>query len=185
MGFDFRQIAEGARAFFDVGKIYIDSPKKNSGVAAIPYYVDTAFACELFMKAIIVFQNPNITKKEFQQIKHRLDKLFYRLSPETQEKIKVKIPDCQIQKVQAEYVIQAQKILSSGAPDDVKRLVKYKIENPVSSFEEMLKQQANLFEDWRYYYEVSDGAPIFCDEWFLYQFCTELHNIMVKIMNME
>lgn len=185
MRLDFKQIAEGACAFYNVGQIYISPPKKDLGVAAIPYYVNTAFACELFMKVIIAYQNSNITKRELQHIGHRLDKLFQSLSTETQKKIKDKIPDCQIQKVQTEYVLQAQKLLSSDAPVAVKRLAKYQIENSVSSFEEALSEQAMLFEDWRYYYEANERTPISCDEWFLYQFCAQLHSIIVEIMNLS
>lgn len=48
----------------------------------------------------------------------------------------------------------------------------------------MLKQQATLFEKWRYYYEATDADPIFCDEWFLSHFCSELHNNVAEIMNL-
>lgn len=180
MEFDFKQIAEGAYAFFNVGMEYWDPEKHILGVASIPYYVDTAFACELYMKAIIVFHNPDITKKEFQKIKHRLDKLFELLPMETQEKIRDKLPDQKIREMQEYYISQYKKLLST----DVSNIAKKKIENSALSFGEMLKQQATLFEDWRYYYEATDADPISCDEWFLYHFCSELHNNVAEIMNL-
>lgn len=184
MGFDFKQIAEGAHAFFNVGRKYLEPEKHIPGVASIPYYVDTAFACELYMKAIIVFHNPNVTKKEFQKIKHRLDKLFELLPMEMQEKIRDKLPDQKIREMQEYYIFQYKKLLSTDAPNIVKNIAKKKIENSALSFGEMLKQQATLFEDWRYYYEATDANPISCDEWFLYQFCSELHNNVAEIMNL-
>lgn len=183
MGYDFKQIAEGARAFHHVGRIYLEPEKKAPGVAAIPYYVDTAFACELYMKAIIAFQNPNITIQEFRQVGHRLNKLFEALPTNTQKKIRDKIPDDEIKKMEASHISQYEKLLSTDAPTTVKNIAKIQIENSVSSFKEMLEQQASLFEDWRYYYEANDDAPISCKEWFLYKFCTELHNCVVEIMN--
>ena len=184
MGFDYKQIAEGARAFFNVGMKYLESEKHIPGVASIPYYVDTAFACELYMKAIIVFDNPNVTKQDFKNIRHRLDKLFGLLPTETQKGIRDKLPDQKIREMQENYISQYKKLLSADASDIVKSIVKKKIENPALSFGEMLKQQATLFEDWRYYYEATDADPISCDEWFLYQFCSELHNNVAEIMNL-
>ena len=81
------------------------------------------------------------------------------------------------------FLLQCKEILSTDAPDIVKNIAKKKIENPALSFGEMLKQQATLFEDWRYYYEATDSDPVSCDEWFLYQFCSELHNNVAEIMN--
>ena len=78
--------------------------------------------------------------------------------------------------------MQFKELLKSDAPIEVKDIVKYSMKNSPSSFEEILKKNANLFENWRYYYEANDGVPISCDEWFLYEFCTGLHNIMGKIM---
>lgn len=185
MGLDFKEIAEGACAFFYVGRSYLEPEKHIPGVAAIPYYVDTAFACELYMKAIIVFHNPNVTKQEFKKIRHRLDTLFELLPVETQEEIKDKLSDQKIQEMQKHYISQYKKLLSTDAPDIVKNIAKKKIENPALSFGEMLKQQATLFEDWRYFYEATDADPISCDEWFLYHFCSELHNNVAKIMNLR
>lgn len=37
MGFDYKQIAEGARAFFNVGMEYWENEKRISGVTSIPY----------------------------------------------------------------------------------------------------------------------------------------------------
>lgn len=184
MGFDYKQIAEGARAFFNVGMEYRGNENRIFGVASIPYYVDTAFACELYMKAIIVFYDPNVTRQDFQKIKHRLDKIFELLPMETQGKIKDKLPDQKIREMQESYIFQYKEILSTDAPDIVKNIAKKKIENPALSFGEMLKQQATLFEEWRYYYEATDADPISCDEWFLFHFCTELHNNVAEIMNL-
>lgn len=184
MEFDYKQIAEGARAFFNVGMKYWEPETHTPGVASIPYYVDTAFACELYMKAIIVLHNPDVTKKDFQKIKHRLDKLFELLPLETREKIRDKLPDEKIREMQNRYIFQYKKLLITEAPDIVKNIARKKIENPALSFGEMLKQQATLFEDWRYYYEATDSDPVSCDEWFLYQFCSELHNNVAEIMNL-
>lgn len=73
--------------------------------------------------------------------------------------------------------------MESDASKKEKELIKNQICNSALSFDEILKKNAKLFEDWRYYYEANDG--ISCDIWFLYEFCRALHNKMTKIMNMS
>ena len=105
MNYDFKQIAEGARSFYNVGLLHLTEPKKwPVGPPAIPFYVDIAFACELFMKAIITYHTPDISKSDYKKLGHRLDKLFVALPLETQKEIKDNIPDCKVQEIQKKAI---------------------------------------------------------------------------------
>lgn len=85
MNCDFKQIAKGAYSFYNVGILHCKEPKKwPVGLPAIPFYVSTAFACELFMKAIMTYYTPDISKSDYKKLGHRLDELFAALPLETQ-----------------------------------------------------------------------------------------------------
>ena len=186
MVLNYKQIAEDARAFYNVGRLRVDEPSKWSiGYSSVPFWVNTAFACELYMKSIICYYNPGTTVEDLRKISHYLDRLFEKLPEGVKREIREQIPDLEIQNREQRKNIGYRELLSSDAPDDIKSIVKYELENAVSTFDEALKKQANLFKDWRYLYEASAEKPASCDEWFLYTFCNSLHNILVKIMTKE
>lgn len=179
-------IAEGARSFYNLGMLRIREPEQYPiGHSVVPFYVNMAFACELYMKALILFEKPEMTIVELKKLRHRLDDLFEALSSPIKDEIKNQFTNQSIQEHQKEKVLSYQAFLSSDAPDDEKDIVRQCIQQNVTSFDEMLKNHASTFEDWRYYYEAVDGRYISCDEWFLYNFATVLHNIMVRIMNQK
>lgn len=182
MGLDYKTIAEGARSFYDIGCSYIERPNRSLGVEGIPFYVNTALACELFMKAIIVYKDPNTTKHFFKKLQHRLDLLFFELPPAVQNIVRAAIPDEKVLSEEGKVCRRYSELLNSSAPEAAKVIAKHQINNSSSSFEEMLIRHANIFLEWRYYYEA-ESTPIGVSEWFLYQFCNELHNVMVEIMN--
>jgi len=183
MALDYKQIAENACAFYNVERIHLDEADKwGVGYPTVPFYVNTAFACELYMKAIICYENPGITKEELKKIGHTLDGLFDRLSENIQKEIKQQLPDKEVQKLSQAKTEGLKLLINNDVPDDVKRIAKYELEHSVVTFNEALRKHARLFEDWRYLYEAPAEKPIFCDEWFLYTFCNTLHNIVVKIM---
>lgn len=180
---DYRQIAENARAFYTVGRLSVDEPDKwRVGYPTVPFYVNTAFACELYMKAIICYESPEITIEDLKKIGHFLDRLFGRLSEKIQKEIKQQLPDKEIQKLSQKKHEKLKLLIDSDVPNDVKRIAKYELEHSVGTFNETLRKHSRLFEDWRYLYEASVEKPAPCDEWFLYAFCNSLHNVVVNIM---
>lgn len=181
---DYKSIAEGARSFYSLGMLRVQEPEQYPiGHLVVPLYVNTAFACELYMKALILFETPTMTIAELKKLSHRLDNLFDALSPPIKDEVKKQFTDQTIQEHQKELVLSYRNFLSSDAPEATKNIVKQGLQQNVSSFDGMLKNHASLFEDWRYFYEAVDGCYISCDEWFIYKFATVLHNIMVRIMN--
>lgn len=181
---NYKSIAEGARAFYNLGMLRIYKPEQYPvGHSVVPLYVNTAFACELYMKALILFEKPEMTKKEFKKLGHRLDNLFEALSPPIKAEIEKSFTDQSIQKHHKEAISSYQTFLSSDASDDEKDMAKQCVQQNAISFDEILKNHALAFEHWRYFYEAVDGCYIFCDEWFIYNFVTVLHNTVVRIMN--
>lgn len=181
---DYKSIAEGARSFYNLGMLRVHEPEQYPmGHSVVPLYVNMAFACELYMKALILFGKPEMTKEELKKLRHRLDDLFEALPPLIKDEIKKQFNDQSIQERQKEKTSLYQSFLLSDAPDDEKDMIRQCIQQNAASFDEMLRNHASTFEDWRYYYEAVDGRYVSCDEWFLYSFATALHNAMVKIMN--
>ena len=134
------------------------------------------------MKAIIVYTSPNITKDLLRDIGHRLDCLFFKLPMDVQNTIRAAIPDEKVLAEEEKARRGYSQLLNSLVPETVKAIAKHQINNSSSSFEEILRKHANMFIEWRYYYEA-ESTSIGVSEWFLYQFCNELHNVMVEIMN--
>jgi hypothetical protein len=186
MSYNYKEIASSARAFYEVGLLLItETDRWPIAPYSGPFLVNTAFSCELYMKAIITHSNPSITQSEFKALGHRLDKLFQALPLQFQTEIKGLIPDsrvkCQQIKEKEVYLGSLQK----KSAFEEREMVNSHIKNLVSTFDEMLAKNSNTFESWRYLFEANNGTPISCDVWFLYAFCEALHNVMVKIMNAQ
>lgn len=182
---DFKQMAEGARAFSNAGDI-LKSKFKNEcpETEIIPAYVNTAIACELYMKAMIVHKNPNTTEKELKNLSHDLYNIFNKTPLEIQDRVKSKFPDNVVTDNEKSVCDSFNKLLqSSDTPAEVKNIASQRIKNMATSFDKILKKHADIFIDWRYHFVATDSKPIYCDEWFLYTFCIELHNEMTVIMN--
>ena len=41
MELNYKNIAEGARSFYNVGRSYIECPNRSLGVEGVPFYVNT------------------------------------------------------------------------------------------------------------------------------------------------
>lgn len=178
---NYKTMAEGARSFYNFGMQRRE--QLPIGFSIVPHFVNMAFACELYMKALLLFEKPNMTVQELKKLGHRLDNLFEALSSSIKDEVKKQFTDQTIQEYQKRKVSSCQDILSSNAPDDVKDVASHYLQQNVSSFDDILKNNASIFEDWRYFYEAVDGCYISCDEGFISSFATVLHNIMVGIMN--
>lgn len=186
MDLDFKQIAVAARAFYDVGLIRLDEPwKDRAGVQIIPFNVNTALACELFMKAIIIYENPQMRSEQSKKLGHCLDNLFKTMSLEAQNKIRDQIPEAKIQEMQKQTIAAYQDFLRQNLSDNERKVGEHAANSISLTFDEMLKDHSKVFQEWRYYFEATDSAPIMCDEWFLYEFCMVLYNHVAEIMNQK
>jgi len=182
MKYNYREIACGALAFYNTAKSYIESPFRSYGTQAIPCYVNLAFSCELFMKAIIVFNNSDITPQELKKLGHNLDTLFEALPNEIRSEIRVSIPDCMIESMKKKRTETYKQSLHTDISLQAKYMIESRINNFPSTFSEILEQHADQFEKWRYFYEAVDGTPISCELEFLFPFATALRDIMARIM---
>lgn len=182
----YKQIANGARSFFTICRAFIDQRSGVSsstivGIDAIPYYVNAAFACELYMKAIIKYHNSDMTNAEFKKLGHNLADLFKNLPMDAQRSIKSNIPDREVTKNQKILVKKWATLLESDVDEEVKTVARHTIDNTPTSFDDILEKHSKAFNDWRYFYE--GGRIISLDEWFLFTFCNALHNLTALIMN--
>ena len=185
MGYDFKQIAKGARAFLDAGNT-LKSNLNNGypGTELIPAYVNTAIACELYMKAMLVYKEPNTTEQKLKSLSHNLSRLFKEIPSEIHDRIKTKIPDNEvINREESAYNSLNELLKSSNISTEVRNIANNQISNKATSFDQILENHSRIFVDWRYHFVATDLKPIYCNEWFLYTFCIELHNEMVAIMN--
>ena len=183
MALDYRQIANGGKAFFTIGFSFINTKGHPIGPILIPYYVNLSFACELFMKAIIVYYRDDITIGQLRGLGHDLFRLYISLPKVIQQEIEERIPDSEVKKRTEELLREYKIRLAGDPPVDEKLILERKISNPPTTFIEMLKTHSDIFEKWRYYYEAVANSPIFCDEWFLSYFSSSLHNILGRIMS--
>ena len=186
MDFDFKRIAEGAQVFLNVVSEYIEKPNKSPGIATIPYQVCLTFSCELYMKAIIVHDYPNISQPEIWKLGHSLSSLYEKLAPCRKERIGREIPDSKIAAITAKRTISYQSILHSDLSREVKNMANYKLETFPQTFIEMLQIHSRSFEEWRYFYENVEGStPLSYEMEFMYPFTLTLHNIICAIFSGE
>ena len=184
MDYNYKQIAEGARAFFNVAIDYIEKPDRTPSIAMIPYHVCLTFSCELFMKAIIVHDFPDMTQQELQKLGHNLNSLYEKLPSNRKEKITREIPDLKIMELRTKRVNSYKAALKSNLPYQVKTLASYRLKTFPKTFLEMLFAHSNGFKEWRYFYEnIGVCEPISFEEEFMYPFALVLHNIICDIYN--
>ncbi|MEN6418331.1 MAG: hypothetical protein ABFC73_05360 [Clostridiaceae bacterium] len=182
MALDYRQIANGGKAFFEIGYKFINTEGHPIGPVLIPYYVNIAFACELFMKAIIVYHRKDISVGQLRGLGHNLEKLYSSLPESIRQEIEYNIPDAEVKKRTDGLLKVYKHELSNNPPDDERLILESRIRNSPATFIEMLVIHSSTFENWRYYYEAGANTPIFCDEWFLSVFSSSLHSILAAIM---
>ncbi|HWQ96921.1 MAG TPA: hypothetical protein VN538_02330 [Clostridia bacterium] len=186
MPYDYKEIASNARAFHDVGMLLFSEPEKwPIAPYSSPFLVNIAFSCELYMKAIITYYNRNISKSELKDLGHRLDKLFNALPLQIQSEIITKIPDSMVKKQQIEQKKRYIAFLERNHNPQERKMLEHRISITVSTFREMLANNANIFDNWRYLFDENNGSIKSCDIWFLEKLSNELHNIMVGIMNLK
>ena len=101
-----------------------------------------------------------------------------------QTRIKSVIPDSKVLKEKEFLYASYQKMLTDAdTPVDAKNIIEHRMKNLSSSFDEILKNNANAFINWRYFFGATDSSSINYDVWFFNELCTALHNEMVSIMN--
>ncbi|MCL2579388.1 MAG: hypothetical protein FWE32_05090 [Oscillospiraceae bacterium] len=149
MPLDYKHIAKGADAFCNAWKNYYENKDNNAepDISVLPYVVNVAFACELYMKAIIIHE-ADISKREevikkikSKKVGHNLQILFKMLSVGIQQRIKSKIPDSLIKQAQDEEVRGCEVMLKApNISEEAKTYYQGMIDDAVSTFDEMLQR---------------------------------------------
>ena len=189
MPLNYRQIANIAITYKTLFWEFLerdDGP--NPSMNSIPYIVNASLACEMYMKALIVYFDPTCTERQLKKWRHDLYVLFNQLPNNIKNRIKINIPDSEIKSRYDKLISDYNKAIqdsrtTSEHKKDIKKIISNP--NPPVTFDAILSQHKDTYVEWRYLYG-NDGSKIkSCDEWFLASFIMELHNTMVGILSVN
>ena len=160
-------IVQNANEFFEIALKCIPTTKKQEYLL-VPQFVNLAFACELYIKAI--------AQHETKSFAHGRDlkQLYDGLSKPTKEAIAAEF--LAAKKVSAEESYKRQ-VKSIGF--SIKPRFNNDPDAPAAEIEFMLPSIANTFPEWRYIFQQIDNLPGICSSFF-YDFATALKEYAEK-----